>query len=145
MATCQHLRRAAHALDRTDTLNPCHRGGAMASPWWWSSLDVRCGSCSSVVLFPFSHPGKTEVLFLPERIQYCLSLSLHILKLQVPLSFLARSLFFAPHPQSTKNKHKHHGQLQPSSSLSFQGANEVCSCTHHIRMTFLEDLRCMHP
>jgi len=46
--------------------------GAMASPWWWSSLDVRCGSRSAVVLFLVvlllrSKQGKMEFLFLPER------------------------------------------------------------------------------
>jgi len=37
--------------------------GETASPWWWSSLDVRCGSRSLVVLFLHSIPGK--MVFVP--------------------------------------------------------------------------------
>ena len=37
--------------------------GAADSQWWWSSLDVRCDSCSLIVLFLHSKPGKMEFLF----------------------------------------------------------------------------------
>ena len=42
----------------------CQMEGATTSPWWWSSLDVRCGSRSLVVLFLRSKPGKME-FFVP--------------------------------------------------------------------------------
>ena len=37
--------------------------GATASPWWWSSLDVSCGSRRVVILALRSKPGKMEFLY----------------------------------------------------------------------------------